>query len=80
MTQTTRGARAEAHYRHDMRTALTAILLIMNPKDQINYPTKYEDLVEYTLDWLKTEQQEVAEIPALPSAKINSGPSLSLEE
>ena len=72
--------RAEAYYRIKMIEAMKGLLMIANPQDYMDWPQKFEELVDYTLDILKTEQSEFTEVsPGSPPAN-RSGGGLSLEE
>lgn len=76
-TITNRQKRADAFYRLKLSEALRGVLSVANPQDQLTWPMKFEELVDYTLDILKTEQSEVSE--GSPPAK-SSGGGLSLDD
>lgn len=78
---TNRQIRADAFYRIKMVEAMKGLLLVANPQDQLSWPQKFDELVEYTLDILKTEQTEVIDSHIeiqFPRTEVRKG--LGLEE
>jgi len=56
----TRGQQTERAYRNAMTQQLHALLAIMNPQDLTLWGAmRYDELVKYSLDWLKTELKAV---------------------